>query len=181
MLSLVISVMARSRKPGPRRRRSLRGQPGISCVGAAGLQENLAEGRLPAVRECRNAERGLDPLTRMAGQAEHPVDLRDGHCLWPGRDPHDRIARLNSALAQHPEVKARPVVRDQEPRRHPRVVHSDANPVTVTRAGRHLEESLANLKAVTDAHLVVRQAADGEVLAELPVLEVVAASACQYS
>ncbi len=60
-----------------------------------------------------------------------------------------------------------------EQRRDPRVVHPDADAEAGHPRLRHLEERLADLVPVADAHLVVGKTAHGEVLAELAELEVV--------
>jgi hypothetical protein len=66
------------------------------------------------------------------------------------------------------------VVGDQQ-RGYPRVVHPDAHPVAGHPRLGDLEQRRADLVPVADAHLVIGQAADGEVLPELPVAEVAAA------
>jgi hypothetical protein len=65
-------------------------------------------------------------------------------------------------------------MRDQQ-RRHARVVHPDADPVAGDPRLGHLEHGLADPVAVADAHLVICQAADREVLPELAVGEVITA------
>ncbi len=107
----------------------------------------------------------------MTGHVEQRVDLEDGHALGAGRDLHDLIAGFDFAFLQHTEIEARSAVRDQQ-RGHPRLVHSDAHPVTGDARLRDLEHSAADPVMVSDAHLCVRQALDGEVLPELPVGEV---------
>ncbi len=61
-----------------------------------------------------------------------------------------------------------------EQRGHARFVEADAHPVTGhTRLG-DLEQRGADLEPVADAHLVVAEPVDREVLAELAILEIVA-------
>src|SRR4051794_7233463 len=55
-----------------------------------------------------------------------------------------------------------------------RVVHADPDAVAGDTWLRDLEDGAADAKAVADAHAVVTQPLNGEVLAELPVDEVVA-------
>jgi len=62
-----------------------------------------------------------------------------------------------------------------EQRRDLRVVHPDAYPVAGDPRLGHLKQRLSDPVPVADAHLVVGQAVDGEVLPELPVGEVAAA------
>ena len=56
---------------------------------------------------------------------------------------------------------------------HPRLVHADAHAVAGDARLRHLEQGAADPVAIADAHLLVGQAVDGEVLAELAIGEVV--------
>ena len=77
------------------------------------------------------------------------------------------------AFLEHPQVEAGPVVGDQQ-RRDPRVVHADADPVAGDPRLGDLEQRGADPVAVADADLVVGEPLDREVLAELPVHEVVA-------
>ena len=65
------------------------------------------------------------------------------------------------------------MVRDEQCR-HRGIVHADADAVARDTGLGDFEQSLADAVVVTDAHLVVREAFDGEVLAELSVGEVVA-------
>ena len=65
-------------------------------------------------------------------------------------------------------------MRDEQ-RGHAGLVHADADPVAGDAGLSHLEQRTADPVAVADAHLVVGQALDGEVLAELPIREVLAA------
>src|SRR5690242_9645583 len=60
-----------------------------------------------------------------------------------------------------------------EQRRHPRLAQPDADPKAGHARLRDLEDCVPYLVAVADADLVVGEALDGEVLAELPVHEVV--------
>src|SRR6185295_1397628 len=55
---------------------------------------------------------------------------------------------------------------------HPRLVHADADAVAGHARLRHLEQRAPDPVAVVDADFVIRQAFDGEVLAELPESEV---------
>jgi hypothetical protein len=95
-----------------------------------------------------------------------------GHGLRATGHPDDLVSRLDRALAQHPEVKAGPVMRDQQ-RRDPGVVHPDANPEAGHPRLRHLQERLPDPVPIADADLVVGQPAYSEVLTELAELKVV--------
>ena len=56
---------------------------------------------------------------------------------------------------------------------NPRIVHADPDAIAGDARLRYLEDGAANLVAIADAHLVVAQSLHREVLAELPVHEVV--------
>src|SRR6266545_1665481 len=90
----------------------------------------------------------------------------------PGAD--DLVALLHLAFGDDPEVETGPVVGDHQ-RRHLGLAKPHADPETGDPRLGDLELGLADPVPVTDVHLVVGQAVDREVLAELPVLEVVAA------
>jgi hypothetical protein len=108
----------------------------------------------------------------MPGEVEERVDLRDGHLLRAGGQLDDLVAGFDVTLLQHPEVEAGAVMGDEQ-RRDARVVHADPDAVARDARLRDLEDRAADPVAVADADLVVAQPVDGEVLAELPVNEVV--------
>ena len=84
----------------------------------------------------------------------------------PERNLDDLLARLDLALFDHAEVETGPAVGDEQGR-HPGLVHPDADAVARHTRLRHLEQRAPDSVAVPDAHLVIGQAVDGEVLAEL--------------
>ncbi|GAB3165747.1 hypothetical protein GCM10027258_88980 [Amycolatopsis stemonae] len=136
--------------------------------------EEVAERRLPAGAERGDvdglAERGLVAVR----QVEERVDVRDAHFVPAAAGADDLVARPDVAFGDDAQVEARPVVRDEQGR-HPRL--AQAHPDAEARDARlgDLEFGVADAVPVADVHLVVGQAVDGEVLAELAVLEVVAA------
>src|SRR5205814_2089043 len=85
----------------------------------------------------------------------------------------DLVARPRLVLGQDPQIEPGPTVSDQQSR-HPGLVHPQAHPVTGHPRLGDLEQRTADAVPVADAHLLVGQPFDGEVLAELAVLEVVA-------
>ena len=91
----------------------------------------------------------------------------------PLGDLDDLVAGLDDALLQDTEVEPRPVVRDEQ-RRHRGLVHPDPDAEARHAGLGDLESRLADAVAVADADLVVGEALDREVLAELAVGEVVA-------
>jgi hypothetical protein len=107
----------------------------------------------------------------LPGQIEQRVNVGDGHALGTGQDLDDLVAGFDLALLENAKIKARSVMRHDE-RRHLRLVHPDAEPVA---GDARLEQRASDPITVADAHLCVGQAVDREILAELPVSEVVAA------
>ena len=108
----------------------------------------------------------------MSGQVQQPVDFGGRHLLRARGELDDLVARLHVTLLQHPEVEAGPPVGDEQGG-NARVVHADAHAVARDAGLRDFEDGGADLEAVADADLVVVQPLNGEVLAELPVDEVV--------
>src|SRR5262245_32875947 len=78
------------------------------------------------------------------------------------------------ALGDDAQVETRTVVSDQKGRKL-WLPHAHPHPETGDARLGDLERGLADAIAVADAHLVVTEAVDGEVLPEGAVLEVVAA------
>ena len=96
----------------------------------------------------------------------------DAHALGPRRDLHDFVAGLDLAFFYDAEIETGPAVRDQQ-RGHPRLVHAYAYAVASDARLCDFKQSFANPVAIANAHLLVRQAVDGEILSELPVREIV--------
>ena len=137
------------------------------------LVEERLDRRLPAWAQRRDAQRTPELVdVVMTREVQQRVDVGDRHRFGPGADLHDVVARVHFALLQHTEVEARPSVRDEE-RRHAGLVHSDADAIAGDPWLGDLEQSGADAIPVADAHLVVTQTVDGEVLAELAEREVV--------
>jgi hypothetical protein len=159
------SIATRGTPVPPGRRRA---GPGRRLLG------ELAERPLPALAQRRDPKGTCHIAARAVGQIEKPIDLRDGHGLGPPLDALDLVAVSDLALAQHAQVETRATVSDQE-RRHPRLVHAQADPITRDARLADLEQRRADAVAIADADLIVGQSLDGEVLAELPKAKVVAA------
>ena len=156
-------------EPGPGRRRAGCRQAGVA---AAGLSvEQGSERGLPAGAEGGDPERSEQLLARVSGEVEERVDLGDRHLLRAGGELDDLVSRLHLALFEHAEVEAGAAVGDEQGG-DARVVHADPDAVAGDAGLRDLEDGGADLVAVADAHLVVAQSLDGEVLAELSVDEV---------
>jgi hypothetical protein len=138
-----------------------------------GLREQLPEALLPALAQGGDAQRPLEQRARLVAEIEQRVHLRDRQPLRAVGDLDDRVAGLHRALLEDPEVEPRAVVGDEQ-RRHRRLRHADPDAVARHPRLGDLEQRFADAVAVADAHLVVGDALDGEVLPELPVGEVVA-------
>jgi len=108
----------------------------------------------------------------MIGRIEKRVDLCDGHSLLRLSDFDDFVASAHLAFLQDAEVEARPSARRQQCR-HPGLVHPNADAIAGNARLSDLKERRADLISVTDAHGIVGQSFDREVLAELSVDEVV--------
>ncbi len=107
----------------------------------------------------------------MRGRIEKRVDLGYGHALRGLAHLHDCVAGLHVAFLQHAEVEPGPSA-GCEQRRHPGLVHPEADAIAGDARLRDLEQRAPDPIAVTDAGIGVGQPFDREVLAELPVDEV---------
>ena len=151
----------------------MRSKPGISrCCAALLLVEQRLQGGVPAGAQRRDAQRPLELAARVTGQVKQRIDLRDAHALGTGRDLHDLVAGFDLALFQNAEIETGPAVRDEQ-RGHLRLVHADAHPVAGDARLCHFEQSATHPVAIANAHLLVGQAVDCEILPELPIGEVV--------
>src|SRR5262245_4668161 len=107
----------------------------------------------------------------MIGQIEKRADLCDGHALSGLSHFNDFVARTYLAFTEDPEVEPWPTTGRQECR-HPGFVHPNTNTITGNARLSNLEQCAADLVTVADAHCIVEQALDREVLAELSMDEV---------
>ena len=141
---------------------------------AALLLEQRAERGLPARAERGDPQRSLKQLGIGATvEVQQCVDGRDRHPPSPGRDLDDVVAGLYRTFLEDPEVEAGATVTGEQ-RGHPRLVHPDTDPVARHPWLGDLEQGGADAVPVADAHLVVAEPVDREVLAELAEDEVVA-------
>src|SRR5262245_31839183 len=107
----------------------------------------------------------------MFGRVEQRVDFGDGHPLGGLTNLDDFVAGTDLAWLQDPEVEARTSAGGEQ-RRHARLVHSNADAIAGHARLRHLEQGGADPISIADAHFIVRQSSNSEVLTELPVDEV---------
>ena len=155
---------AQPAEAGPGRRRARDGEARVAAAGRA--FEQGAERVLPAGAQRRDPQRPQELLAGVAGQVEKRVDLGDGHLLRARCELRDLVSRLHLALLEHAEVEPGPVVGDEQCG-DARVVHADPDAVAGDAGLGDLEDGGADPVAVADADLVVAEALDGEVLAEL--------------
>jgi hypothetical protein len=107
----------------------------------------------------------------MIGRIEKRVDLGHGHPLRRLSHLHDVVAGAHLARLQDAEVESRPSAGGQQGR-HAGLVQPNADAIAGDTRLRNLEQRAADLITVADAHGVVGQSFDGEVLAELSSDEV---------
>jgi hypothetical protein len=107
----------------------------------------------------------------MTGHVQQRIDLVDGHALGIRRNLHDLVAGLELSLLKDAKIEAGSAVRDEQCG-HLRLVHADADLVTCDARLRHFKHGAPDPIAIADAHLVVGQPFDGEILPELPIAEV---------
>ena len=107
----------------------------------------------------------------MIGRIEERVDLRHGHPLLRLSLLHDLVAVAHFARLQDAEVESRPSAGGQQGG-HAGLVHPNADAIAGDTRLRHLEQRAADPIAIADAHGIVGQSFNGEVLAELSADEV---------
>src|SRR6266542_5652855 len=107
----------------------------------------------------------------MTRRIEERVDLCDGHSLLRLSHLHDFVAGAHRAFLLDAEIEPRPSAGSQQCR-HPGFVHSNADAIAGNARLSDLEQRAADLITVADAHGIVGQSFDREVLAELTVDEV---------
>ena len=158
-------------EPRPRWGRACDSQAGVSLPRR--LVEQGAERGLPPRAERRHSECLQQLLARVSGKVEQRVGLGDGQLLRARRELDDLVSRLHLTFLEDSEVEAGATVRDEE-RGNARVVHADPDAVARDPRLGDFEGCRPDLVVVTDADLVVAEAVDREVLAELAVDQVVA-------
>jgi hypothetical protein len=91
----------------------------------------------------------------------------------PGRDQDDLVTGLHFPFFQHAAIETGPAMLHQQ-RRHFRIIHADAHPVTSDARLRYLEQGFTDPITISDTDIGVGHAIDREVLAELTIVEIVA-------
>ena len=108
---------------------------------------------------------------RVLRRIKQGIDLGDRHAFGAVRELLDAIAGAEFAFLDDAEIKAGPVVRNQQ-RRHLRTFQPDADPVAGVAWLADLDDGAANPEAVADADLGIGEALHCEVLAENPGHEI---------
>src|SRR4029077_2325352 len=105
-------------------------------------------------------------IARMVRRIEQCVDLCDRHSLVRLSHLHNFVASTHLAFPQDAEVEPRPSARCQQSR-HPWLVHPDADTIASNARLGDLELRAADLITIANAHGIIGQSFDCEVLAEL--------------
>jgi hypothetical protein len=98
----------------------------------------------------------------------------DGDTLGSVRNLDDFVSGGDFSFLQNSEVETRPVVGDKQSR-HCWHAHSDAYAITGHARLGHLKDRAADPVTISNAYLVIGQAVDRKVLAELTVVELATA------
>src|SRR5262245_14164758 len=106
----------------------------------------------------------------MTWRVEERVDLCNGHPLLRLSHLHDFVARTHLSFLENAQVKPGPSTGRQQCW-HPGLVHPDSNAIAGHAGLCDLEQRAADLITVANAHRLVRQSLDREILAELSVDE----------
>jgi hypothetical protein len=113
----------------------------------------------------------------MAGQIKQSINFLDSDMLRAVGNLHDLVARADLPFFKDTAIKARSLMRDQECS-HLRVVHPYTDAIAGDARLRYFKQRAADSVAISDADLVIGEAIDCQVLAELTILEVVTLELC---
>ena len=118
-----------------------------------------------------DAQSALQLIPRVARQIEQAIDLSNSDMFRSVNNFYNLVAGADLSLFNDAKIKAGPLMRNQQCR-HLWIVHAKADAVTGNAGLGHLQQRAANAVAIADAHLVVGKTIDGQVFAEVPILEV---------
>src|SRR4029077_15810132 len=107
----------------------------------------------------------------MIGRIKECIDLCDSHPLLRLSYLHDFVAGAHLAFPQDPKVESRSSAGCQQSR-HPGLVHPNADAIASNARLSDLEQRAADLITVANAHRIIGQSFDREVLTELSMNEV---------
>ena len=136
------------------------------CAACFGGGEQRLHRALPVQAECGNSHRAAQGFDRVLRRIQESIDLSDRHALRPVRKLFDAVAGADLPFLDDAEIKAGPVVRDQQ-RGHIGAVQSDADPVAGIAWLAHLDDGAADPETIADVDLVIGEALHCEVLAEI--------------
>src|SRR5580698_2649030 len=143
----------------PRKRRR-RTEP---QAGVAGFASRLGSGEqrlhraLPVQAERRNSDRAAQRFDRVLRRIQQGIDLGDRHALGAVRDLFDAVAGADLAFLYDTEIKAGPVVGNQQ-RSNLRAVQPDADAVAGVAWLADLDDCAADPETIANADLVVGEA-----------------------
>jgi hypothetical protein len=107
----------------------------------------------------------------MGREVEQRIGFGHGHLHWAVRNLDDLVLTSDITFFQNTKVEAGPVMRDEE-RCHTRLVHANTDAVTSDAWLGHLEESVPNPILIANADLIIGEAIDCEIFAELSECEI---------
>ncbi len=151
--------------------RRARGRRCPSCRPASAAAASACIERLPARAERRNSDCAAQGFERVLRRIKQGIDLGDRHALGAVRELLDAIAGADFAFLYDAEIKAGPVVRNQQ-----RGISGCSSLMPTPVAGvawlADLDDGAADPEAIADADLVIGEALHCEVLAENPGHEI---------
>jgi hypothetical protein len=136
--------------------------------------EQCLERVSPSGAERRDASRNRNAAGVVVGKIQQRINFSDRDPPRPISNLEDLVPGANLPLLEHAEIEPWPSVRNNQSR-HLRIVHSNPEPITCDARRCHFKDRAPDFVPVSNAHLVVRQTVDGEILSKLSVLEIVPA------
>jgi hypothetical protein len=137
-----------------------------ACVTACRTPQQCFERCPPPWRKGLDSQGAFQRFARMIWRIEKRIDLCDGHALLRFADLHDLVTGAHFAFVDDTEVEAGTAAGGEQGR-HARLVRPNADAIAGNAGLRNFEERAADPKPVADAHRIVCESFDGEVLAEL--------------
>jgi hypothetical protein len=107
----------------------------------------------------------------MSREVEQRIGFGYSHVHRAVRNFDDLVLASDITFFQNTKVEAGPVMRDEE-RRHTRLVHANTDAVTSDAWLGYLEESASNPILIANADLIIGEAIDCEIFAELSECEI---------
>src|ERR1700733_10445069 len=136
--------------------------------------EQCLERVSPPRTERRDASGNRNAAGIVVGKIQQRVNFSDRDPLRPIGNLEDFVPGANLPFLDHAEIEPWPSVRNHQGW-HLRIVHSNPEPIACDARRCHFKDRAADFVSVSNAHLVVRQTVDSEILSKLSVLEIVPA------